>query len=273
MVNRSQLKFHETFQPEAGYISKILELANDSYSGDKFQISEITGIPTGNQKGKVEPHIKYASFMGLVEYSVENGVYQLTLSDLGTLVFKEDKYLHEQLTRWICHYRLSCENGAPQWNYLIHKANQGFNIQNSSQFYLDKASDFFSTKISFEELFGVVKRSYTDGFFGDLNYLKWAFEMQVEHFLHQEHLFAYAYSLLDSWDKLYPDRQELTLIEINSGIGIGRIYNFSNETIDDVLDMLSNEGIISVNRQLNPITVIRLVTTEFAMNRIYSRLL
>ena len=36
VINRSQLKFHETFQPETGYISKILELASKSYQGSKF---------------------------------------------------------------------------------------------------------------------------------------------------------------------------------------------------------------------------------------------
>jgi hypothetical protein len=53
MINRSQLKFHETFQPELNYISRILGLAAEGYKGSKFDISECTGIPTGNQKGKV----------------------------------------------------------------------------------------------------------------------------------------------------------------------------------------------------------------------------
>ena len=44
--------FHETFQPELTYVAKILELAIDMYNGDKFDISERTGIPTGKEKGK-----------------------------------------------------------------------------------------------------------------------------------------------------------------------------------------------------------------------------
>ena len=63
MINRSLLKFHETFQPESSYLAKILDLASQNYVGTKFEISDITGIPTGKQKGKVEPHIKYASYI------------------------------------------------------------------------------------------------------------------------------------------------------------------------------------------------------------------
>ena len=75
MIKSSALEFHETFQPELPYIAKILKLASENYSGTKFEISDCTGIPTGKQKGKVEPHIRYARCMGLIDYSIENGVY------------------------------------------------------------------------------------------------------------------------------------------------------------------------------------------------------
>lgn len=42
--------FYETFQPELTYIARIMELAADDYSGDKFQISNITGISTGKKR-------------------------------------------------------------------------------------------------------------------------------------------------------------------------------------------------------------------------------
>ena len=57
----STLFFHETFQPE-GCV------------GDKYKISELTGIPTGQKKGKVEPHIRYAKYMGLLDYCCTRGL-------------------------------------------------------------------------------------------------------------------------------------------------------------------------------------------------------
>ena len=79
----NNLMFHETFQPELTYISKVLELAVAGERGDKFQISALSGIPTGEKKGKVEPHIKYAKYMGLVDYRVEKGIYTLSATKLG----------------------------------------------------------------------------------------------------------------------------------------------------------------------------------------------
>jgi len=52
MTNKFSLEFHETFKPEAPYISKILKLASENYSGTKYEISGISGIPTGEKKGK-----------------------------------------------------------------------------------------------------------------------------------------------------------------------------------------------------------------------------
>ena len=52
MIHRSQIKFHETFQPEAGYLAKNLELASNNYSGSKFEISEKQGFQPESKKEK-----------------------------------------------------------------------------------------------------------------------------------------------------------------------------------------------------------------------------
>ena len=62
------IEFHKTFQPQDTYITKILELAAQGYSGTKEEISAVTGIPTGKTSGKVIPHIRYAAFMGLIDF-------------------------------------------------------------------------------------------------------------------------------------------------------------------------------------------------------------
>ena len=274
MINRSQLKFHETFQPESTYITKIVELANDCFSGDKYRISEETGIPTGKQKGKVEPHIKYSKFMGLIDYSLENGIYSLSITDFGRIILREDKYFHEILSKWLCHYKISSIQGAPQWNYIVHQINHNYLSSYSANFVIERASEYYSTKISFEELFGVVKRSYTDGFFCDLNYLKWDEGLEyVEHFSHQELTYVYAYALMDSWEQIFNDKQEITINDIDTVIGFSKVFNFSSETTDEVLDLLSREGFISINRQLSPITTIKLTSSDEVIEKAYSCLL
>ena len=275
MVTRSQIKFHESFQPEVNYISSIIALAAEEYSGTKFEISEYTGIPTGNQKGKVDPTIKYASFMGMLDYSIEKGVYSLHLSPVGMEVFAQDRYLHEELTRWLCHYFISNpRSGAPQWSYLVHQAHCGYINSISQEYLLGTANSFYSTNINFNELFGVVKRSYTGGFFEALNYVSWGDSISfVEHQEKPELIYVYAYALLHSWEQLFPSKSEITLDEVEKEIGLGKIFGFSPEELDYVLSSLMDEQLISINRQLYPATVMRKTSSESVISRLYCRLL
>lgn len=275
MINRSLLKFHETFQPESAYLAKILDLASQSYSGTKFEISDITGIPTGKQKGKVEPHIKYASYMGLVDYNVDKGVYHLSLTELGNEVFVQDKFLHETLTQWICHYEISRKDvGAPQWAYIVHNGHSGYYQYNSSSYHLDKANALFSTDIDFEEMFGVVKRSYTDGFFSGINYLKWEDSVEyIEHSENPELVFVYAFAILDSWKRMFPQKSEITITELLEVIEFGKIFNVNEEELDGILDSLCNEGLLRLNRQLYPPTVIATANSDEVICNLYNRLL
>lgn len=274
-INRSQLKFHETFQPETVYLAKICELASNGFAGTKVEISEATGIPTGKQKGKVEPHIKYASFMNLIDYHFDKGVYDLSLTKLGKEVFVQDRYLHENLTHWLCHYNISRMTlGAPQWYYLVHKGHTGYYQTNSSDFHLNKANDLFGTNVDLEEMFGVVKRSYIDGFFSDIHYVNWNDNIEfVRHTTNPELLFVYAYCILDSWEQLYPSQKEITMTMLLDSIGIGRIFNLDNEEVGEITDELEYAGLIKVNKQLYPATIICLASIEDVISALYSRLL
>lgn len=274
-INRSQLKFHETFQPETSYLARILELAEANAVGDKYSISEQTGIPTGKQKGKVEPHIKYAKYMGLIDYVFSKGIYTLSLTRLGKEVFVQDKYLHENLTRWICHYGISrLLFGAPQWMYIVRTGHSGFYQSNITEHHLMKANTLFGTNVDAEELFGVVKRSYTDGFFEDIHYLKWDTSIDyIEHAESPELLFLYAYVILDSWDQLFPEKIEISLPDLIDSIEFGKVFNLSNDEIDNILNSLELEGILKVNRQLFPLTIVRMVNIEDIIQNLYSRLI
>lgn len=278
MINRSQLKFHETFQPEVGYIAKILELASENYTGSKFEISEKTGIPTGNQKGKVEPHIKYAAYMGLISYGYEKWLYKLTLTNLGKEVFEQDPYLHEPLTKWLCHYEISRKrHGAPQWVFFVNDANPGFIQGILPERIMDQASAVFEGNVTFEEAFGVLRRSYIDGFFSELDYLfvednKGAFHFR-ENIEKDEMIYAYAYAILNSWSDILPDKSEITLIELMDELSFGKIFGLNDDSVGEVLEELSAEGIVTVNRQLFPATVIRTSTVNEILPLLYSRLL
>lgn len=277
MINRSQLNFHETFQPEANYITSILELAAENYLGTKFQISEMTGIPTGAHKGKVLPSLKYAAYMGLIRYTYDkgSGCYLLNLTELGNEIFAQDKYLQEELTKWICHYNLSRpEKGAAQWAYIVHRAHCGFLQSVSSELLLQKANQEFGVKIPFKEMFSVVKLSYTEGVFAPLHFVEWTDKLEFEeHIESPELVYAYGYALLNSWDDMFPEKEEITMNEVVEKIGIGRVFGFPPDEINCVLDSLANEGVIAINRQLFPATILRIAKTDEMISNLYSRLL
>ena len=277
MIKSSVLEFHETFQPEIVYVAKILKLASENYSGTKYEISEKSGIPTGKQKGKVEPHIRYAYFMGLIDYTIDSGVYSLHLTRLGEEVFIQDPYLHEDLSCWLCHYGLAKRNSlAPQWEYLVHTDHPGFGetISQDRLFTLAGKWCDVSQANMLKKVFSVVKSSYTEGCFEKLDFLTWDTSIQFrEHFEKIDMAFVYAYALLDSWERLFLEKREITDFELKNEIGFAKIFGLNEDECNYVIDSLVYEGIITVNRQLFPATIIRLSDADSIIPRVYSRLL
>ena len=278
MIDSSNLEFHETFKPEMVYVAKILKLAAEGFSGTKAEISEYSGIPTGEKKGKVVPHIKYASFMGLVNYTIDRGVFSLNLTDLGTEVVKEDPYLSERITTWLCHYGMTkSSDGAPQWAYLVHCARPGIAASLSQDNLFAKAKLWCNVPVNnmLRKVFSVVKSSYSDGCFEQLDFLEWDNNEVIFHELssRQDLLYVYAYALFDSWERLLPDKREITEIELKEIIGFDKIFGFNMDECDFVLDSLEDEGLLHTNRQLYPATVIRTTSAESMIPQLYSRLL
>ena len=144
MFTKTQVQFHETFQPQPEYVSAVLDLAMRGFQGTKESISEQTGIPTGKQKGKVIPHLKYAQYMGLIIFQNNNGIYHLEPTPLGTKIYEEDPYLLEGLTRLILNYYLTNkETGAPQWGYIFHTLPHLLGQPVDSDFLMDRCNTFF----------------------------------------------------------------------------------------------------------------------------------
>lgn len=277
MINSASLTFHETFKPELPYIAQILRLASEQYSGTKHDISQCSGIPTGDRKGKVVPHIRYAEYMGLVESGCENGVYSLGLSRLGQEVFTQDPYLHEDLTCWLCHYCMTRRGaGAPQWSYLIHDAHPGLDEALSQERLFQMAGIWCNVMPGDmqKKVFSVVKGSYTEGCFASLNFLEWdeqlKFHEKAERF---DLAFVYAYALFDSWERIAPNQCEITDRVLKDTVGFGKIFGFNEDECDYVINSLQDENLLAVNRQLYPMTIIRTASTNDVIPQLYSRLL
>ena len=266
------VEFHKTFQPQDSYIAKIMELARNNYSGTKEEISSLTGIPTGKTSGKVIPHIRYAAFMGFIEYQKDGSVYTLSLTPLGKTVIREDKYLLENVTRLIAHYNITDPNdGALIWLFMYKYLPYRPDDQISDLLINNKFSEVFQH--DGKDNLNVVKKSYTEGFWQKLRLLDWNTEFCLNGQLYNdEYKYLYAYTLLKDWEKYKCDDRELTVTQLSDELCWSKRLGFDDTETMNTLDELAAEGIISVNKQLHPCTVVRSECSDKFTDKLYDLL-
>ncbi len=269
------LNFHQTFAPEREYLSKLLELADGTTPMTKEDIFERTGIPTGKQSGKVEPHIAYAVYMGLLEDTADGATHKLTRTELGESVYSNDPHLLEPLTLLVCHYNLSSPpSGAALWQFIFQKAVAGLG-QSVPQKSLGNAAsvEFPGIRVGLTP----VKTCYTTekclGLLGLLDVTPdktWVFSPVT---YQSDYRHAYSYTLLKTWDEVLPNRKEVTLDEVLTDLHWSRPFLWGERETWYILDSLNDLGLIALNKQLTPITLIRRSTCSAALSSMYSNLL
>lgn len=265
------LNFHETFPPTLRYIAEIVQLAANNFIGDKEEISEITGIPTGSGTGKVVPHIKYAKFMGLIENDIVSaGKYNLQLTPLGRLIYSEDKYFMDRISKYLINYFLcDKEEGAPHWSFLFNNFNYMLDSEYALSTIEEQARLYFGKNIEMT----VVKSMYIKDYgFDDLKMIR---ESSNKNLLfercqiQQDCYYMYGYTLLYSWEKYFKDKLEISIDEIIEGLKWSNKFGFDYNTTLEIFDELESLGIIKMNKQLSPITIIKTSEAEEIMFKIY----
>lgn len=264
--------FHESFPIQIMYLTEILQLASENYCGSKYDISDLTGIPTGEKSGKVEPHIKYLKFMGLINYEYVTSKYQLSLTDLGRVVYQEDKYIMYDLTKKLMHYNLTRKSkGALQWNFLFRGYPYDFNTPIS----FDKISDAGKLKYGKDIKLSPIKTSYTEDIFSSISLIEFEHKNIIfkNCYAYSECNKLYAYTLLKELEELESNESEFTLDQIFEEIKWQKGFGFDYDTALEVLDDLSYMGIIKLNKQLNPITLIANKNSEDLVDELYDDLI
>lgn len=268
---KTDVSFHGTFPPTLRYIYEIVKLASRNFSGTKEEISEITGIPTGGKTGKVVPHIKYAKFMNLITSSdINEGKYNLELTDLGQLIYQEDKFFIDKISKLLVNYFL-CDyrDGAPHWSFVFNKLKYNFESEYSVANIEENAKLYFGKNIKMT----VLKNMYSSDYgFEDLNIIS-EVDNKIIVFnrgvINQDSFYVYAYTLLYSWEKYFEDKIELNIYDIIDNMRWSSKYGFDYNTSLDVLDELESLGIIKLNKQLTPITIIKTSCAEDIIGNIY----
>lgn len=268
------LDFHMTFAPEREYISRILSFANEnSGSYTKEEISEQTAIPTGKVSGKVEPHIYYTAAMGLITFEKSAGKYKLVLTDIGRMILLEDPYLVENVGKLLMHGLLVDSNSpASLWSYMFNvffpKVNENFSH--------DQVTKAVERKFEKKVNLSPFRTCYTSELsFESLNLL------EIEdnnysikpHRMKKEFLYVYAYLLINKWEQVIGERTEITIDEVMDVLHYGKALFWDEKQIRDVLDIMQDAGLIKLNAQLSPITIIKNQNANYCLNKLFSLLI
>lgn len=262
------VNFHKTFAPQDSYISKILELADNGYSGTKEEISEVTGIPTGKTSGKVVPHILYARYMGLINYALEKGKYFLSLTDLGKVVYAEDKYLFEDVSKLICHFNICDEvNGAYIWSFIYQQLPIMLNEIVSEDMLKRKYKEYFLLDVDYKPM----KKAYSeDGLWSVLNLLDFSDGLSINSTYYNDvMLYVYSYALFSVWDRVLSSEQEITTDQIIMNLKWNKRFGFDEDEMMYALEKMEEINILKLNKQLMPVTVIRIADTDSLLPHLY----
>lgn len=266
------LNFHETFKPEKQYIAAILEIADNSDFYSVKDISLKTGIPSGSSSGKVEPHIVYANYMGLIEYEKKDSCYKLSKTKLGKLVYDEDPGLQEELTIELCHGMILREiKGAPLWSSIFKKIFPRYRDGIKKDLLLRELNVVFEGKANTKNIapfFGSF-----ESFFNTLNVLtiNSDFIKLLSAPFNKEFLYMYAYILIEYWEEIFPNQNEITSNQLDELV-FGKVFGWDTRSEYGILEHLSDKGIIRLNRQLVPYTILKLIGKDDILNLLYSEL-
>lgn len=262
------LNFHQTFPPDAAHITALLSLAESESAYTKEEISDITGIPTGKSSGKVEPAIKYAEYMGLVQDDYKDKKHLLRLTQLGKEILYQDEMLQEKATLYLCHSCMVSDSGASLWNCIFSTLIPRYGALIKMVTFKDALKNYYD---GVDVNLAPFCSSY-NGMFKKISILK---NSQDEiKFNYQSfkdaYYYIYVYMFLKEWETMHSDAQELTADDVYS-MKVDYKLCLTRADFDKLLTSMDSEGIIKIERLLNPFVVLKLHTSEDIIKKIYSR--
>lgn len=282
------LNFPQTFLPDRRLLARLLPFASTGGSGDKVQIGEATGIPTGKSTGKVDPMIHYARGMGLIEANSCASRWQLALTPLGRFVAAEDPYLSQPVTLWLLHLMLCRRCGlaepatgiADTWFALFAEGGLRLGSRFDQSGYLVYLTDRHGAKGYLRSLSGLVLRSYMEATcFGPANAL--SVELTDAESMYQRraapversHFPAYAAYLFLVWDELYPNHDQLAMADFFTQTRFLEILGWDRGTVMQWLDWMADRGLLQLDRHTGDTLALRLRDTGPVIAGIYDELI
>lgn len=268
------INFHKTFKAEGQYISSILEIADGKTWFTTREISEMTGIPQGKSSGKVEPHINYAEYMGLIKSEKEKKEkkIKLTKTELGDTVQCEDPGLQEKLTKLLLHaMMLRDEEGACVWNTIFKHILPQYHNEINKDILILELNKIYDNRITKKNIAPVIN-VYND-FFSEIGILDVNDELIRCNSITYDNECVYMYALVlwKYWEEYYPQQEEISSTQF-AELRFGKAFGWDTQREYEVMEYLADKGLIRMNRQLMPYTILKLVNEDKLLDNLYSEL-
>lgn len=281
------LNFPQTFLPERRLLGALLAFAERGGEGDKEAIGVTTGIPTGKSTGKVEPMIRYALGMGLINTQKQGEHWRLSLTPLGMIVCREDPFLSEPVTLWLLHLLLSrrCGQATPAvgvadaWFALFAEGWFRLGARFSQAEYLDFLHARHGEKGYLKSLSGLVPRMYaeTSSFaaIGVLTLDDSEHEPQlVRTAAPAESAFFPAYTayLYLLWDERFGRERQVAFDDLSRDTYLQVLLGWNETHCTRWLDWMADTGRVKVDRYTGDAVLLRLKETRQVVDELYSEL-
>ena len=259
--------FHRTFIPEKQYLGALLKYAADNGCHDMQAIADATGIPTGSSSGKALPTADYCTAMHLVTSA--DG--RLSLTPFGRTVMLEDRFFRENLTQWIAHLFLcNKEDGAEAW-YQVFWNGKDILGDKFTQETLEQwicpilgAADAKALSPTF--------RMYSD----ENSFLKCGAIKEVSGEWCREKApvdssFAVGYAawLTEAIERNKRSGSQVTVDELEDFCGFRSVTGWTLGESQQVLAMIEQKGIFSVDRHMRPWIICNKLSSENLWKRLY----
>ena len=266
------LSFHKSFIPERRLIARLLDYAVLGKEGSLKEISHETGIPMGESTGKTQAVVDYATAMGLisVEAGETRGRKRPILTAFGRAVYREDRYLSEQLSQWLAHMSMCRSDiGARAWYEVFARGYRSL----GSSFGKKNLEDHLATVFGpGPNRTGPILSVYTDdaalGRTGALTVLDEAISRNKAPLL-SAYWLPYSVYVLALMDAVFPGESQVTVADFNARTFLFDICLWGAADLEYALSHIERKGLISVDRQMRPWILERCAVTDEAWLRLF----
>lgn len=258
MNNKVKLKGHESFSIREGWLTKgIIEISKNPKLFSEKNLTDILGM--GNNMVKSLKYWLTAS--KLIEDNNKNNGYQL--SELGKLIEKYDPYMEDIFSLYFIHLQIATNTErALIWNIFFNKCNMKIfskrDLQERIEYILDSENLEYNKNILSDEI-AVLLKTYTieqkndtpeNNFTCPLADLKLIKKIDRDTYQKEKTAISNLHPYIVYWVMINQTEENSINIEelLKGENSVCKLLNLDKILLNEYLDILKKEGLITVNR-------------------------